>query len=103
MRHRPHRQRARTLYSALLHHCHPFCGVRCGNDFSLSLGGAVQSLRTVRIARDVDLSGDPDRWVYMGVEKGRAGMGVRDAMRGETPLASAAETAALLNLDDRRN
>jgi hypothetical protein len=30
-------------------------------------------------------------------------MGVRDAMRGETPLASAAETAALLNLDDRRN
>ena len=51
----------------------------------------------VRIAGDADLPGDPDRRLHLGLEKRRAGVGVERPCAGETPLATAAGTAALPN------
>ena len=44
--------------------------------FLFPLGGEVQGFRAVWAGRDADFSGHPDRGLHLGVEEGRAGMGV---------------------------
>src|ERR1017187_2021462 len=77
MRHQGRFGFARALHRPVLHRRHTFRNLRCGNHLPVPMGGAIPGPRLVRGGRGWGVPCNPGRRLYLGIQKGCFGVGLK--------------------------